>query len=213
MRRWSLRFVFAVMAGAVAVGLAVGGLGTGSGRATAATDAGPGANAPSSRVLTVGRWRIRAMVRPKQVGPIALAVRNLKHEDKPRSFWLTHDFVFRNTAERSARFEDTRTSALIGPAKRRGLLAMDPGCGWLPAQHGRPIQAGLCDSVLIRLTAEPHARAKQSIAVEKGLQGMDPLVPGAYAFRQKVRFHLGTGGPRRGSKRVRIVYRVWPRTR
>ncbi|MGH2963958.1 MAG: hypothetical protein ACRDMH_01070 [Solirubrobacterales bacterium] len=202
----SIGLTLLIAAGALAVWVAIGGLDNGSDRAAAATHSETGAARPD--VLTVGRWRIHAIVRPRTVGPIALSVGNLAHEDRPRSAWLTHDFIFRNSAERPARFEDTRTSALIGHPGHRGLLALDPGCGWIPATRRHPIQAGFCDAVLIRLTAEPHHGVRQSIALEKGLRGMDPLVAGTYVFHQKVRFHLGSGGPRRGSKNVRLIYRV-----
>jgi hypothetical protein len=193
-------------AGALAGWGVIGGLGKDSDRATAALGFEKGAARPD--VLTVGRWRVHAIVRPRKVGPIALSVGNLRHEDGPRTSWITHDFIFRNSAERPARFEDTRTSALIGHRGHRGLLALDPGCGWVPATRRRPIQAGFCDAVLIRLMAAPHHGVRQSIALVKGLRGMDPLVAGTYVFHQKVRFHLGKGGPRLGSKNVRLIYRV-----
>ena len=162
------------------------------------------------RVLTIGRWRIRATVKPSRIGPINFAARNLSRE-RGRNSWVSHDLVFRNTGDRRAIFADTRTSAFIGPGHHKRLLAADPGCGWSPAHRGRPIQAGVCLAYRQRLVAEPHSRTRQSISLFKGLRGMDRLRAGNYAFPQRVRFRLRSAakaGAETHQGVVRVVYRV-----
>jgi hypothetical protein len=129
---------------------------------------------------------------------------------------VSHDLVFRNTEDRRAIFADTRVSAFIGPGHHKRLLAADPGCGWSPTQHGRPIQAGVCRAYQQRLVAEPHSRTRQTISLFKGLQGMDRLRAGNYAFPQRVRFksHSGaTAGAETHKGVVRVVYEIRARKR
>jgi hypothetical protein len=170
------------------------------------------ASRPAPEAMTAGRWRVRVAVRPSRLGPIGFAAKNLARTKRTNSHpWIQHDLVFRNAGDRPATFDDTRSSTLLGETGHERLLAADEGCGYALNYPGAPAKAGACQAYLDVLTVKPHASAKRSITLFKGLPGMDPLVAGTYVFRRPVRFQPGARPPSAGEGRsgvLRLVYEI-----
>ena len=176
----------------------------------------PAETAPRTRTaqeaLIAGRWRIQVSVRPSRLGPIAFVAKNPSRAKPTNSDpWIEHDLVFRNTGDRPVTFADTRGSEFTGEAGRHRLLVADEGCGYSQNSQRAPVKAGACLAYLDLLTVEPHASAKRSITLFKGLPGMDRLAAGTYVFRRPVRFQPGKrqpAGDEGQSGVVRVVYTV-----
>lgn len=168
------------------------------------------------KVTAVGRWRVRVTVRPARLGPIAFAAENLAPAKRTNSHpWIEHDLAFRNTGARAVTFADTRSAAFLGQGGERRLLAADEGCGWAQDSPKASAQAGACQASLEPIGVRPHASAKRSITLFRGLPGMDRLEAGRYAFRRPVRFQLGDRPPGNGqghSEVLKLVYEVEART-
>jgi hypothetical protein len=159
----------------------------------------PAAAVPAQEALTAGRWRIQVSVRPSRVGPIVVSASH-PAQTKPTDSkpWIRHDLVFRNTGDRPVTFADTRSSDFIGEGGRARLLAADEGCGYSQDAPQAPAMAGACAAYLDRLKVKPGASARRSIALWKGLPGMDPLLAGTYVFLRPVRFQLERSQPGEG---------------
>ena len=173
--------------------------------------------------LTTGRWRVRVAVRPSRLGPILFAARNLARAQATNSdpwmptnsdTWIRHDLDFRNTGDQPVTFADTRSSTFIGETGHRRLLVADEGCGYARKHPRAPVRAGACLLYLDLLTVKPHASAKRSITLFKGLPGMNRLVAGTYVFRRPVRFQPGSRQPGEGRRAgvIGVVYEIASRS-
>lgn len=166
--------------------------------------------------LTVGRWRLRVSVRPSRLGPVVFATDNLARATPTDSApWIQHDLVFRNAGDQPVTFADTRSSKFTGEAGHKRLLVAEQGCGYARNSPQAPARAGACLAYLDLLTVKPHASAKRSVTLFKGLPGMDPLVAGAYVFRRPVRLQPGSRPPDEGEGRsgvVRVVFEIEARS-
>lgn len=166
--------------------------------------------------LTVGRWRLRVSVRPSRLGPVVFATDNLARATPTDSApWIQHDLVFRNAGDQPVTFADTRSSKFTGEAGHKRLLVAEQGCGYARNSPQAPAKAGACLAYLDLLTVKPHASAKRSVTLFKGLPGMDPLVAGAYVFRRPVRLQPGSRPPDEGEGRsgvVRVVFEIEARS-
>lgn len=170
-----------------------------------------GTRAARDQALTVGRWRIRVTVKPSQLGPITVTVKNLRRAKPTTSHpWIEHDLVFRNTGDQAITFANTRSSAFIGEHGHRQLLVADEGCGYAQDSPKAPATSGVCNADLpVPVTVNPHASARVSISIYEGLPGMNPLVASTYVFPRPIRFRLGAGGQtKRHSAVLRLVYEV-----
>jgi hypothetical protein len=165
--------------------------------------------------LTAGRWRIRIAVRPSRLGPIVFAAGNLERAKPTNSDpWIQHDLIFRNTGNQPVTFVDTRSSKFIGETGHNRLLVADEGCGYSRKHPRAPVRARACLAYLDLLRVKPHASAKRSITLFKGLPSMDRLVAGTYVFRRPVRFEHRSRQPgERGRAAVlRVVYQIASRS-
>lgn len=171
----------------------------------------PGSRA-AQQALSIGRWEVGVTVKPSRLGPIVFAARNLVPAKRTGSKpWIRHALVFRNTSDRPVTFADTRSSAFIGDAGQRRLLAADERCGYSLDSPKAPAQAGACHSYLDLLTVKPHTTAERTITLFRALRGMDRLVSGTYVFRHPVRFQFRNRMPdeREGRSGIlRLAYEV-----
>jgi hypothetical protein len=206
-----MRYPVAVLAGICLILFMVA-CGSGSGQEADISGKAVDEARAAPEALTVGRWRVRVVVKPSRVGPIRFATKNLARTKRTNSHpWIQHDLVFRNTGDRPVTFDGTTSSKFIGEAGHARLLAADEGCGYALNYPGAPAKAGACYAYLEVLTVKPHASAKRSITLFEGLPGMDPLVAGTYVFRRPVRFQFGSQLPSDGEGRsgvVRLMYEV-----
>jgi hypothetical protein len=126
-----------------------------------------------------------------------------------------HDLVFRNTGDRPVSFADTRSSEFARGSGHHQLLVGDEGCGYALNRPGAPARAGACLAYLDSLVVKPHASARRSITLFKGLPGMNRLSADTYLFRREVRFQPGTRQPGGGEGRwgvIRLAYRIASRS-
>jgi hypothetical protein len=199
------------LAGSLAT-LLLAACGSGSGQgAEAPAQAAP--TAPAAQVaLTTDHWRVQVSVKPSRLGPIVFVARNLARAKPSNSHpWIGHDLVFRNTGDRPVSLADTRGSEFVGEAGHNRLLVADQGCGYARNSPRAPVRAGACAAYLDSLVVKPHASARRSITLFKGLPGMAHLSSGTYVFRRPVRFQPGRRRPGEGTGRsgvVRLVYRI-----
>jgi hypothetical protein len=151
------------------------------------------------------------------MGPIVFAAGDLARANPSNAHpWIVHELVFRNTGDRPVSFADTRSSEFARGPGHRQLLVGDHGCGYALNRPGAPARAGACLANLDVLVVKPHASARRSITLYKGLPGMDQLSAGTYLFRREVRFLPGTRPPDGGEGRsgvVTIAYRIASRPR
>lgn len=211
----ALRFPAMALAGSLMV-LLLAACGSGSGLdAEAPAQANHGA--PASQVaLTTDHWRVQVSAKPSRLGPIVFAARNLARAKRSNSHpWIRHDLVFRNRDGRPVSFAATRSSEFAGEAGRNQLLVADQGCGYARNSARASVRAGACYAYLDSLVVKPHASARRSITLFKGLPGMDRLSAGTYVFRRPVRFQPGRQQPGESEGRsgvVRLVYQIAPRS-
>ena len=206
-----MRSLVAALAGA----LVIAACGSGSGRDAHVPSEAARATGAAQAALTAGRWRIRVAVRPSRLGPIVFAARNLARAKPTNSDpWIQHDLVFRNTGDQQVTFADTRSSRFIGETGHNRLLVADEGCGYSRKHPRAPVRARACLAYLDLLTVKPHASAKRSITLFKGLPSMKRLVAGTYVFRRPVRFQTGSQQPGEGGRAgvVRVVYEIASRS-
>jgi hypothetical protein len=205
-----MRSLVTALAGAL-VTLLITACGSGSDQdADVPSEAAPTTGAAQA-ALTAGRWRIRVAVRPSRLGPIVFAARNLERAKPTNSDpWIQHDLVFRNTGNQPVTFADTRSSMFIGESGHKRLLVADEGCGYSRKHPRAPVRARACRAYLDLLTVKPHASAKRSITLFKGLPSMDRHVAGTYVFRRPVRFQPGSRQPGESGRTgvVRVVYEI-----
>ena len=128
--------------------------------------------------------------------------------------WIRHELVFRNSGDQPVTVADTRSSAFIGAAGQHRLLVADEGCGYGRGHPRAPVRAGVCLLYLDLLTVKPHASAKRSITLFKGLPAMNRLVAGTYVLRRPVRFQPASRQPGEGGRAgvVRVVYEIASRS-
>jgi hypothetical protein len=206
-----MRSLVAALAGA----LVIAACGSGSGRDAHVPSEAARATGAAQAALTAGRWRVRVAVRPSRLGPIVFAARNLARAKPTNSDpWIQHDLVFRNTGDQQVTFADTRSSRFIGETGHNRLLVADEGCGYSRKHPRAPVRARACLAYLDLLTVKPHASAKRSITLFKGLPSMKRLVAGTYVFRRPVRFQTGSQHPGEVGRAgvVRVVYEIASRS-
>jgi hypothetical protein len=156
-------------------------------------------------------WTVEVSFESSDLGPITVSVgpmRRVRPNDSRA--WVEHDLVFTNRGDRPVTFADSRTAKWLGPGREPVLLAADQGCGY--TLYARRIELA-CLTYLDIPTLKPHRARTRTVTLWKGLRGMEPLEPGTYVFRKKVRFQVGKRPPAESAGRtatLRLVYRVDP---
>ena len=141
-------------------------------------------------------WQIKVSARPSIVSPIVLSVGPPRAAPQNDAHpWVQHELVLENSGNRLLQFADTDSSAFIGAPGTKRLLAADEGCGYSPQTATSPLEAGVCLASLDVFAIKPHARVSRTIALFKGLRGMEPLTPGTYTFKRVIRFRVGHKAP------------------
>ena len=178
----------------------------------AACGSGPYADEDTASPPESKEWIVIVSVEPAKLGAIAVSASPVRSAPTTSSRpWLQHDLVFENRGPHAVSFGDTRTSAFLGDAKGRVLIAGDEGCGYGTLSPGAPVEAGVCAEYLDLLTIEPGASATRTITLFRGLRGMEPLTEGTYVFEKSMRFRTGREIPGEGAGEaalLRLAYEV-----
>jgi hypothetical protein len=180
---------------AVAIVIAVIVIGWGNEeRASAATSIVPDhTGAQLAEPAEVGRWTVDVSLSRSRFGPLRFSTGAARRAPSSSSHpWIQHRVKITNlNDEREVQLGDTRTSKYLDGPPDRALLGADEGCGYGYSEGQEGIDVGVCALYLDIPTLNPGESIRRTVTLFKGLDGMQPLEPGAYEFHKKVKFSVG----------------------
>lgn len=142
-----------------------------------------------------------------RVGPLQLSTGSVRRAPSSSSHpWIQHSVKITNLNDRKVHLGDTRTSRYLEGPVRRALLGADEGCGYGYSKGQDGIDVGVCTLNLDIPTLGPGESIRRTITLFKGLDGMQPLEAGSYAFHKKVEFRVAHRPVR--IRRLTVVYDI-----
>ena len=155
----------------------------------------------------IGRWTVDVALNRSRIGPLQLTTGSVRRAPSSSSHpWIQHRVKITNLNERKVRLGDTRTSKYLDGPVERALLGADEGCGYGYSEGQEGIDVGVCALYLDSPTLGPGESLRRTITLYKGLDGMQPLEAGAYAFHKKVKFRVADRPER--TRRLTITYDI-----
>ena len=141
----------------------------------------------------IGPWTVDVSLSRSRLGPLRISTGAVRRAPRNSAHpWIQHSLKITNlNDERKVHLGDTRTSKYLDGPPDQALLGADEGCGYGYSEGQEGIDVGACATYLDIPTLNPGESIRRTVTLFKGLDGMQPLVPGTYEFHKKVKFSVG----------------------